>query len=91
MIVEFDKSFNKSLDKIREASVFQKLETSIRQLEKATNLNEVNNVRKLSGFKNYYRIKIGNYRVGFEMINPDSIRIIIVTHRSSIYRHFPKK
>jgi mRNA interferase RelE/StbE len=91
MIVEFDKSFDKSLDKIKEASVFQKLETILEQLEKANNLNEINNVRKLSGFKEFYRIRIGDYRLGFEMIKPGFIRIIIIAHRNSIYTRFPKK
>ena len=91
MIVEFDKSFGKSLSKIRNASVFLKLEATIMHLENARSLNEINNDRKLSGFRNYYRIRIGDYRLGFEMINNDLIRIIIVAHRSSIYRYFPKK
>lgn len=50
MIVEFDKSFYKSLNQIRDTSVFLKLEATIKQLENATSLNELNNFKKLSGF-----------------------------------------
>ena len=44
--------------------------------------------RKLKGFENYYRIKIGNFRIGFKKINHQVIFMRIL-HRKDIYRHFP--
>ena len=66
MIVEFDKSFSKSLDKVKDSTILQKTEKTILELEKAYSLKDVKNLKKLSGFKNYYRIRLGDYRIGIE-------------------------
>ena len=89
MIVEFDKSFDKSLDKIKDVSLFPRIEKIILTIEKAQSISEIQNVRKLVGFKAYYRIRIGDYRLGFEKINDETIRFIIISHRKDIYKLFP--
>ena len=89
MIVEFDKSFLKSLDKIKDSKVFPKIKSIITEIEKAQSLNELKSVKKLIGFKNYYRIRLGKYRLGFEVIDSITVRLIIIAHRKDIYRIFP--
>ena len=89
MKVEFDKSFLKSLDKIKISKVLLSIEKIIIKCEEANNLHEIRNVKKLTGFTNYYRIKSGNYRIGFEVINKEIIRFIIFRHRKDIYKRFP--
>ena len=91
MKVEFDRSFERSLSKIRTKSVFSKIEELIIELEKTNSLSELPSIVKLSGFKNYYRARIGVYRVGIEKINEDTIRFIIVAHRKDINKSFPNK
>ena len=65
MIVEFDKSFDKSLDNIKDVSLSPKIEKIIFNIENAKGISEIKNVRKLVGFKSYYRIRVGDYRLGF--------------------------
>jgi mRNA interferase RelE/StbE len=89
MIVEFDKSFEKSLDKIRDKVLFRRIERSILNLEKAESIEDIPGIKKLAGFKNYYRIRLGDYRLGFEKIDSKKVRIIIVSHRKDIYKTFP--
>lgn len=89
MIVEFDKSFDKSLDKLKDKTLFPKIEKTISILEKASSLNEVQNIKKLKGFKVYYRYRLGDYRIGIEQISKSSIRLIIIAHRKEIYNIFP--
>lgn len=89
MIVEFDKSFDKSLDKIKDQSLFAKIDKVITLLESAKSLIEVANVKKMSGFRNYYRLRIGLYRIGIEQISKTTIRFIVVAHRKDIYKLFP--
>jgi mRNA interferase RelE/StbE len=89
MIVEFDKSFEKSLDKINNRSLFLRIEHVILEFEKAQALSEITRIKKLVGFKNYYRIRIGEYRIGFEKIDEKTIRLIIFAHRKDIYKSFP--
>lgn len=90
MIVEFDKSFEKSLDKINNKSLFPKIAKIIIQCENSKSLSEIPNAKKLAGYKTYYRIRIGEYRIGFEMIGRNTIRFILIAHRKDIYRSFPR-
>ena len=89
MILEFDKSFDKSLDKIKDRVLLSRIENAILKAEKAGTIENIPNTKKLTGFSKYYRIKIGDYRLGFERINRETIRLIIVEHRKDIYRKFP--
>jgi mRNA interferase RelE/StbE len=89
MIVEFDKSFSKSLDKIKDSTILHRIETTLLKLEKAESLKDIRNLKRLTGFKSYYRIRIGNYRLGLEQIDNKTVRVIIIAHRSDIYKIFP--
>jgi mRNA interferase RelE/StbE len=86
--VTFDKSFSKSIDKINDNVILKRIEKVILQCEKASELNQISNLKKMVGYKNYYRIKSGDYRIGIEVIN-QTIDFIIVTHRIDIYKKFP--
>ena len=88
MIVEFDKSFSKSLDRIKDSTILRRIETTHLKLEEAESLQDLKNLKKLSGFKNYYRIRLGNYRIGIEQIDKRTIRLIIIAHRKDIYKKF---
>ncbi len=45
-------------------------------------------VKKLAGWGSYYRVRIGDYRIGFK-IEGSTIIFMHVLHRKDIYRHFP--
>lgn len=89
MIVEIDKSFIKSLEKIKDKSIYDRVEKAIEILEKTDSLENVINIKKLKGFKNFYRIRVGDYRIGFELIQKRIILLIIISHRKDIYKFFP--
>ena len=57
-------------------------------LEKAKNVTEIKDLKKLSGYTNYYRIRIGNYRMGLQIIDPKII-VVIILHRGTVYKVFP--
>ena len=88
MNVSFDKSFGKSLDKINDSLLLGKIEKVIINCENASQINDISNLKKMSGFKFYYRIKIADYRVGIELLE-DEIHFITVLHRKDIYKKFP--
>jgi mRNA interferase RelE/StbE len=89
MIVEFDKSFDKSLDKLKDKSLYPKIEKVISILEKTNSLIELASIKKLSGFKVYYRYRLGDYRIGIEQISKNTIRLLIIAHRKDVYDVFP--
>lgn len=43
----------------------------------------------MKGHAGFYRIRIGDYRVGFELVNNNEILLILVAHRKDIYKRFP--
>jgi mRNA interferase RelE/StbE len=89
MIVRFDKSFIKALDKIKDKTVLKRIESVIEKAEKADALEQISNTKKLIGYSVYYRIKIGDYRIGLEQINSNEIILITILHRKDIYKKFP--
>jgi len=89
MIIEFDKSFLKSLDKIKDSAVKKRIEQIILDFEKANSIVDIRNVKKLVGFKLYYRIRIGDYRLGIELKTSTIARFIVIAHRKDIYKIFP--
>ncbi len=88
MVVTFDKSFSKSLDKLHNELVLKNTAKAIEKCEKAISLSEISSLKKLKGFKNFYRIKIGDYRIGLEIEN-NVIDFITIAHRKDIYNVFP--
>lgn len=89
MNVLFDKSFLKSLDKISDNSVKSKISAIIINVEEANNLSEIKQLKKLKGFRYYYRIKLGDYRIGIEIQENNTVTFILISHRKEIYRKFP--
>jgi Cytotoxic translational repressor of toxin-antitoxin stability system len=89
MNVEFDKSFSKSLDKLKDASVAHRLIGVIEQVEKASSIESIKNIKKMVGYRDYYRIRIGDYRVGFELVDEQTVLFILICHRKDIYKRFP--
>jgi len=88
MNVEFRKSFEKDLSKIRDETLLQKIQVVIEEAEKANNIGELNNFKKLKTDGNYYRIRIGDYRIGVTITN-DIIIFVRALQRKDIYRYFP--
>jgi len=90
MKIEFDRSFSKCLDKIINKNIKVKTIKLIEEIENAKTLSEIKNLKKIKGFNRYYRIKLNEFRVGFELKNDSVIRLIIISHRKDIYKSFPK-
>lgn len=89
MKIIFDKSFLKSIRKIKDAELKRRLEVVISEVEEAKGLKEIPNIKKMQGFDSFYRIRIGDYRLGIELEAKDQVRFILVSHRRNIYDEFP--
>jgi mRNA interferase RelE/StbE len=88
MNVEFRKSFEKDLRKIRDESLLQRIQAAIEEVENAENMGEINNLKKLKADGDYYRIRVGDYRIGLTIVD-DVIIFIRALQRKDIYRYFP--
>lgn len=88
MKVIFKQSLARDLKRIRDKSLLQRVQDVIEQLEQASSLDEVSQIRKISDSKVYYRIRIGDYRLGLRL-DDGSVTLIRFLHRKDIYRYFP--
>jgi mRNA interferase RelE/StbE len=66
----------------------QRIRKVIVQVEEAATLQKVENLKKLKGGERYYRIRVGDYRIGliFEQAGLVFVRCL---HRRDIYRYIP--
>ncbi len=88
MKVIFKQSLARDLKRIRDKSLLQRVQDVIEQLEQASALDEVSQIRKISDSKVYYRIRIGDYRLGLRL-DDGAVTLIRFLHRRDIYRYFP--
>jgi mRNA-degrading endonuclease RelE of RelBE toxin-antitoxin system len=54
----------------------------------AESLGDIPDLKKLSGHKNAYRIRINDYRLGF-VLEDKVIVLMRLLSRKDVYRHFP--
>jgi mRNA interferase RelE/StbE len=86
--VEFRKSFEKDLAKIRDEDLLSRIKAAIEEVEAVESLLDLTNVKKLKGDGEYYRIRIGDYRIGFAN-DEDVVTFVRILHRKEMYRYFP--
>jgi mRNA interferase RelE/StbE len=84
----FKQSLASDLKRVRNKSLLRKVRDVIEQIELAPSLNEIGDVRKISDSKVYYRIRIGDHRLGLRL-ESDTVTLIRFLHRKDIYRYFP--
>ena len=86
MQIEFSEKFIKDIENIEEKKILIKLENIIENIKNKKPIK----MKKIKGFKNFYRIRIGDYRLGIEM---DKEKVIIkrFLHRKKIIGYFHKK
>jgi mRNA interferase RelE/StbE len=89
MQVKIDKSFQKDTRKIKDKLLLNKIAAVISEVQKAENINQIKNLKKLKGSAENYRIKLGAYRLGI-IISGSSFEFIRCLHRKDIYKYFPK-
>ena len=88
MIVLIDTCFEKDTDSIKDKKLLYKIADKIEEIQHSDSLKTVASCKKLTGSKNAYRIRIGDYRIGFLLEN-DTVDLIRFLHRSKIYDFFP--
>jgi mRNA interferase RelE/StbE len=88
MQIEFLSSFDKDLDNLKQKSVRIQIARLIEKIESSENLLHLPNLKKLKGHRSAYRIRIGNYRVGF-FLEGNKVLFAHAVHRKDIYKVFP--
>jgi mRNA interferase RelE/StbE len=85
---EFRASFVKDLKTIKDQGVLKRVKETIEAIENANSLADVPNLKKLKGSKNYFRQRLGDYRLGFAL-EGDTLILVRILNRKDIYKYFP--
>ena len=88
MNFEFEKAFVKDFRKLKNKELASSILEVIKQVSEATSPNEIINLKKLSGYKSAFRIRIGDYRIGV-IIEKNTVTFVAFAHRKEIYNRFP--
>ncbi|MFZ1320836.1 MAG: type II toxin-antitoxin system RelE/ParE family toxin [Ignavibacteria bacterium] len=88
MNIRAEKTFLKDLDKIKDKTLLSNLQKVISNFDQLKSISEIPNIKKLSAKNNYYRIRIGDFRIGMSIIS-NEISLIRFLHRKDIYKYFP--
>jgi mRNA interferase RelE/StbE len=59
-------------------------------MEDSESILDIPNTKKIQGYGSFYRIRIGDYRLGMEEVSSKEIVLIRFLHRKDIYRYFPE-
>ncbi len=85
----FEKRFEKDLKKIQDKRILQRVKSIIEKIALLDSLLELDeNVKRMRSNPNFWRIKIGDYRIGLEK-ERDKIIFVRILHRKDIYKYFP--
>ena len=88
MVVEVTSDFNKDIRKLRDKKLLLAIKTALQQMESAHSITDIPKLKNLQGTANYFRLRIGDYRMGIFVSN-NVVTISRFLHRKEIYRYFP--
>ena len=88
MIIRIDKSFDKDQRKISDRKVLLGIIRIIDLAKSVSSPSQIPGIKKLRGFKGFYRIRVGDFRIGI-VVKGDVIEFIRILNRKEIYRFFP--
>ncbi|HCL57478.1 MAG TPA: plasmid stabilization protein [Spirochaetia bacterium] len=89
MNLKYDKTFYNDLKKIKDKSLKNQIISMIEGIKNSSHFGEIKNIKKMTGYSVYYRIKLGDYRIGIKLENPTTVVLVRFNHRKDIYRNFP--
>ena len=88
MNLKVQKSFEKDIEKVVQKKLAEQLLLLISNLENCQTLSEIKNVKKMKAKGNYYRIRIGDFRLGMKE-EGNTLILLRFMHRKDIYQYFP--
>jgi mRNA interferase RelE/StbE len=86
--VGFRERFTKDLAAIKNKSLLKRVRSAVETVEKAESLDQIHGLKKLKGGGGYYRLRIGDYRIGLALEHGKVIFVRFI-NRKEIYRYFP--
>jgi mRNA-degrading endonuclease RelE of RelBE toxin-antitoxin system len=89
MTTEYSARFIKDLKALRGTPPFAKIKKiAFETIVEIDHFENIPHISKLEGYEHYYRIRVGEYRIGVKIEN-HVVVFMRVLHRKEIYRYFP--
>ncbi len=89
MKIEYLPSFVKDLKALKSTPVFESIKALVfEEIPNTSSFDDLANLKKLKGYENAYRIRLGDYRIGF-VFDGETVIFYRVLHRKEFYRYFP--
>jgi len=89
MKLRYTKTFSKDLDGIAyDQKLKNRLLQVLEEIRRSDSLAEMQNVRKIQGYEEYFRLRVGDYRLGMKKTK-EGIEMLRLLHRKEIYKKFP--
>ena len=88
MNVAFEASFARDLKHIRDNPLLRRVQQVIEAIKAAPGIGAVQDLKKMQGYDTFYRIRLGDYRIGIEVV-ADQVIFVRFLHRKDVYRYFP--
>lgn len=88
MNIIYKKSLIKDLKSVNHSKTKEKIAEIVAEIKNAESISEVKNIKKLQGYPNAYRIRLGDYRIGF-LIEDEKVVLCRILKRNDIYKVFP--
>ncbi len=89
MNVKFSKQFDKQIDKLKNAKQKEAISEAVQQMLSANALSEIPNIKKMKGHDTAFRMRVGDFRIGFFVESNNEIMVSTFLHRKDIYKKFP--
>jgi len=87
MKICYESSFEKDLKRIKDKMLLTRVKQVIKEIKQADNLDTIKKLKKMKGYDTFYRIRLGDYRMGIEV--EEEVIITRLLHRKDIYKYFP--
>ncbi len=88
MKIAFEASFARDLKRIRDKPLLQRVQQTIEAIKLAPGIGSVSEPKKMQGYDTFYRVRLGDYRIGIEVVD-DQVIFVRFLHRKDVYRYFP--
>ena len=89
MKIAFEASFERDLKRVRQKQLLQQVRQVIESIKSTQDLSALPGMKKMQGYDTFYRIRLGDYRIGIEVV-ADQVIFVRLLHRKDIYKYFPK-
>jgi len=88
MVLKVTEQFNRDISKLRDRKLIVAVKKALQKIEAARALPEIAQVKKMEGSSRYFRLRIGDYRLGV-FAEGNTVYAVRFLHRKDIYKYFP--